>query len=181
VHLGPNRNRGAAAADRGKGACARGAGQHLWRGGSGGKREGREREEGRKGTIRVGEPHTPQRLTDDSPYGGALTCLAMVASSAARDPWGRGRVRRGGTLRRRAFGRSAVAPRGALPPRPRDPAATGDGRCSVVGRGWDGYGEEVRSAAAPSGDLLPRHEELRRSAPEIPPPPGTGGVVRWGG
>jgi hypothetical protein len=58
-------------------------------------------------------------------------------------------------------------------------------QCGGEGRGWDGdgdgYGEEVCFAGVPSGDPLPRHGELRRSAPEIPPPPGTGGAVRWGG
>jgi hypothetical protein len=58
-------------------------------------------------------------------------------------------------------------------------------QCGGEGRGWDGdgdgYDEEVCFAGVPSGDPLPRHGELRRSAPEIPPPLGTGGAVRWGG
>jgi hypothetical protein len=56
-------------------------------------------------------------------------------------------------------------------------------QCGEEGRGWDGdgYGEEVCFAVAPSGDPLSRHGELRRSALEIPPPPGTGCAVWWGG
>jgi hypothetical protein len=41
-------------------------------------------------------------------------------------------------------GRATAAPGGAPPPRPRDPAAAGDGRCSAVGRGRDGRGRDVR-------------------------------------